>query len=77
MINLKTSPKKESENLTRRFLIFIGMALLLWGHVDRAFARVLAGSAAPDFKLTGLDSKEYSLSNYLGKVVFVNFIGWS
>ena len=61
--------------MTRWILIFIGV--LLWGPVDQAFARVLVGSAAPDFRLTALDSKEYSLSDYLGKVVFVNFIGWS
>ena len=63
--------------MTRWFLILIGVGLLLCIPAYQAFARVLVGSAAPDFKLTALDAMEYSLSDYLGKVVFVNFIGWS
>ncbi|MBN8549054.1 MAG: TlpA family protein disulfide reductase [Deltaproteobacteria bacterium] len=31
------------------------------------------GDLAPDFKLPGLDSREYSLSSFRGKVVLLNF----
>lgn len=42
-----------------------------------ALAAVKVGDRAPDFRLKGLDNKDYALSDYRGKVVFVNFIGWS
>jgi len=35
----------------------------------------LTGQSAPDFKLTSLDGKEFSLQNLRGKFVLLNFLG--
>jgi len=42
-----------------------------------ALAAVQVGDRAPDFRLAGLDGKSYALSDYKGKVVFVNFLGYT
>lgn len=40
-------------------------------------AQVTIGSPAPDFTLNSLDQGPITLSNYLGKVVFIYFVGFS
>lgn len=37
------------------------------------FEPVVAGTVAPEFELPGLDGKQHKLSEYKGKVVFLNF----
>ena len=37
------------------------------------FEPVVAGTVAPEFELPGLDGKQHKLSEYRGKVVFLNF----
>jgi len=49
--------------------------MLVWA--APALAGVKPGVEAPDFKLKGLDGKDYALSDYRGKVVFVNFFGYT
>jgi peroxiredoxin len=42
-----------------------------------ALAAVKVGDRAPDFRLAGVDGKDYALSDYKGKVVVINFLGWN
>ena len=42
-----------------------------------ALAAVKAGDRAPDFRLTGVDGKNYALSDYKGRVVVINLLGWN
>ena len=60
----------------RRKLVFgiaCGLALAL-----AASAQVPeVGDAAPDFTLETLEGNEITLSDFQGKVVFVNFFGYS
>ena len=57
----------------RTVLALCGMAV--WAVPTLAGVKV--GDKAPDFKLTGVDNRDYALSDYKGKVVFVNFLGYS
>lgn len=41
------------------------------GHVD--VSGIVAGELAPDFTLTNMDGEEVSLSDYRGKLVYLNF----
>ena len=41
------------------------------GHVD--VSAIVAGEAAPDFTLTNMEGKEVNLSDYKGKLVYLNF----
>jgi peroxiredoxin len=49
--------------------------MVLWA--APALAAVRVGDRAPDFRLAGLDGKSYALSDYKGRVVFVNFLGYT
>ncbi len=40
-------------------------------------AAVQVGDKAPDFSLKGVDNKDYALSDYKGKVVVINLLGWN
>jgi peroxiredoxin len=42
-----------------------------------ALAAVKVGDRAPDFQLTGVDGKNYALSDYKGRVVVLNLLGWN
>lgn len=57
-----------------------GVVLALCGMLVWAIPALGAakpGDKAPDFKLKGLDGKDYALSDYRGRVVFVNFFGYT
>ncbi len=41
-----------------------------------AFPQVQVGQVAPDFTLTDVSGTSHTLSQYRGKVVFLNFFGW-
>ena len=73
--------KEKPINLTAAFIIFLAITTLLvvWSlkqnnpffqSVNQVPIRV--GLPVPDFTFPGLDGKKVSLSNYRGKVVFVN-----
>ncbi len=73
--------KEKPINLTAAFIVFLMITTLLvvWSlkqnnsffqSVSQAPVRV--GLPAPDFTYPGLDGKKVSLSDYRGKVVFVN-----
>jgi len=49
------------------------LALLLSGAIGLACASKQDGSFAPDFRVTDLKGKTISLSDYKGKVLFLNF----
>jgi peroxiredoxin len=49
------------------------LALLLSGAIGLACASKTQGSFAPDFRVTDLKGKTISLSDYKGKVLFLNF----
>ena len=63
--------------MKRVIWLFIGLVFWSAGPNAPAVSAVGVGENAPDFTLKGLDNRNYSLSDYRGKVVFVNFIGWS
>ena len=61
----------------RRNLIF-GLACGLALGLGSANAQVPeVGELAPDFTLETIDGEELSLSDFQGKVVFINFFGYS
>lgn len=53
--------------------IIVALILLLIAGQRQKFEPVLEGRTAPDFTLPDLKGKIYKLSDYKGKVVFVNF----
>jgi len=42
-----------------------------------ALAAVRVGDRAPDFSLKGVDNRDYALSDYRGRVVVINLLGWN
>ena len=63
--------------MKRVIWLFLGLASWFAGPNAPAVSAVGVGENAPDFTLKGLDNRNYSLSDYRGKVVFVNFFGWN
>lgn len=60
----------------RRTLVFgIACSLALTFGVNAQVPEV--GDTAPDFTLETIEGNEITLSNFRGKVVFVNFFGYS
>jgi cytochrome c biogenesis protein CcmG, thiol:disulfide interchange protein DsbE len=53
-------------------LILVAMFLVVWLQSAK-YEPLTVGKAAPDFQLPDLDDKEIRLSDYRGKVVFLNF----
>ena len=53
--------------------IIVSVVLLFIIGQRHKFEPVLEGKTAPDFTLPGLQGKMYKLSDYKGKVVFINF----
>jgi len=73
--------KEKPINLTAVFIVFLAITTLLvvWSLKQNSpffqsanQAPVRVGLPAPDFTFPGLDGKKVSLSDYRGKVVFVN-----
>jgi len=73
--------KEKPINLTAAFIVFLAITTLLvvWSLKQNSpffesanQAPVKVGLPAPDFTFPGLDGKKVSLSDYRGKVVFVN-----
>ena len=62
--------------MKRVIWLFLGLVFWYAGPNAPAVSAVRVGDNAPDFTLKGLDNRNYSLSDYRGKVVFVNFFGW-
>ncbi|OGG49973.1 MAG: hypothetical protein A3F84_13725 [Candidatus Handelsmanbacteria bacterium RIFCSPLOWO2_12_FULL_64_10] len=58
-----------------RRAVFAICGVLFW--VAPALSAVRVGDKAPDFRLKGLDNRDYALSDFRGKVVFLNFLGYS
>lgn len=58
-----------------RKMVFVICGIVLWA--VPSLAEVKVGDKAPDFKLKGLDNRDYALSDYKGKVVVINFLGWN
>lgn len=59
---------------TQRILSFFGVAaLLLYSSISYAAA---VGKAAPAFTLSGIDGEEYSLSDFAGKVVVLEWTNY-
>lgn len=54
-----------------KFIAFAGVALLA---AFGARAAVSVGQLAPNFTLTGIDGKPYSLSDYKGKIVVLEWV---
>jgi len=71
----QTDPRKIVKSITSIFLllILIGILILLQGK-DSFFKKppLKLGVPAPDFTFPGLDGKMVSLTDYKGKVVFLN-----
>ena len=68
-----------SENGGSRVLIFVAGAIVLaitfvivWMQSSR-YEPLVVGKVAPDFALTDIGEKPYRLSDFRGKVVFLNF----
>jgi peroxiredoxin len=62
---------KRTSLISRRQLLAIGAALLAaapwaWAANPPGFQELAIGDAAPDFKLPGVDGKEYSLASFAG-----------
>lgn len=53
-------------------IILAGIALYEWRNFE-SYKPVVIGGAAPDFELKDLNKKPVKLSDYKGKVVFLNF----
>jgi peroxiredoxin len=58
-----------------RRAVFAICGALFWA--APALAAVRVGDRAPDFRLKGLDNRDYALSDFRGRVVFLNFLGYS
>jgi peroxiredoxin len=56
-------------------VVFVITCLLASPYSTRAGGQV--GEVAPDFTFTSLDGGTYSLHDYRGKVVFLNFFGYN
>jgi peroxiredoxin len=67
--------EKTSVNIIVVFVVIIvvvAVSLMMFGRSGK-FEPVIAGKNAPDFKLPDLDGKITALSDFKGKVVFLNF----
>lgn len=70
---------EEREEKKGKYSVIIIALVILAGIVGGVWMKsskyepVLVGSPAPDFTLKDLNGKEYTLSSFKGKVVFVNF----
>lgn len=53
-------------------VVVAAVVFIVMGQREK-YEPVLAGTAAPEFELPGLDGKTHKLSDYKGKVVFLNF----
>lgn len=78
MADITLEEEKEGKGSTKTSAIIIAIVILVgiigavWLQSSK-YAPVTVGSSAPDFKLADRDGKEYTLSSFRGKVVFVNF----
>lgn len=78
MADITLEEEKEGKGRTKSSAIIIAIIILVgiigavWMQSSK-YAPVTVGSSAPDFKLADRDGKEYTLSSFRGKVVFVNF----
>ena len=63
------------KNLLRHVGAVAVVAVLSGG--GTAFAGAEVGTIAPDFTLEGHDGNTYTLSDYLGEVVFLAHIGYN
>ena len=59
----------------RNMLLSIGVIILLNNYSILAQSNI--GEQAPDFTLSDKDGNTYSLSDFAGKVILINFIGHS
>lgn len=53
-------------------VVVAAVVFIVMGQREK-FEPVVAGTVAPEFELPGLDGKQHKLSEYRGKVVFLNF----
>lgn len=78
MAEVVSQVEKENKGRTRSSAIIIAVVILagivgaVWLQSSK-YEPVTVGSLAPDFTLSDLNGKEYTLSSLRGKVVFVNF----
>jgi peroxiredoxin len=77
MMSKKNSEDNE-KGLPKAALVIIilvvvaAVVFIVLGQKEK-FEPVVAGTVAPEFELPGLDGKQHKLSEYKGKVVFLNF----
>jgi cytochrome oxidase Cu insertion factor (SCO1/SenC/PrrC family) len=62
--------------MRKRLLLAAPAFVLTLGLYPAAFSQVQVGQIAPNFTLTDLSGTPHTLSQYRGKVVFLNFFGW-
>ncbi|MBU0509008.1 peroxiredoxin family protein [bacterium] len=62
--------------MSRMWAGLIAMCSLVFGSLTPAWA-IGYGEVAPDFSLVSTTGETYTLSQYRGQVVFLNFFGWS
>lgn len=78
MADITLEEEKEGKGSAKTSAIIIAIVILagiigaVWLQSSK-YSPVTVGSPAPDFKLADRDGKEYTLSSFRGKVVFVNF----
>ena len=53
-------------------IIVAVVVFIVMGQKEK-YEPVVAGTVAPEFELPGIDGKAHKLSEYRGKVVFLNF----
>lgn len=75
--NFKTVSYSREKGKLMRFRAAILTVCGLVSGVFPALGAVKVGDMAPDFKLRGLDNRDYALSDYRGRVVAVNLLGWN